>query len=110
MDIGKITANGLLKEDNDEEEGQRLSYGAAHGLDPSEEKLRKARNRKAEHVYETFVRPLLEDLGEDFSEEEVHENIRPPYTEEEINRALEYGLEEGSLVYDEEVDLYRWDS
>lgn len=108
MDVGKITSNGLLEEEEDEDE--KLSYGRAREADHSDEKIQRAKRRKAEHVYESFVRPSIEDLGEEFSEEDVLEAVRPPYSQDEIDQALEYGIEEGELEYVEEDEFYRWDS
>lgn len=105
MDLGNITSKGLLEEQEDNED-EKLSYGRAREANHSDEKIQRAKRRKAEHVYESFVRPSIEDLGEEFSEEDVLEAVRPPYSQDEIDQALEYGIEEGDLEYLEDNGSY----
>lgn len=89
--------NGTILEDDDEDEEEEKSYSFTV-REPSEEDVEEALESKFGHVYSTFVEPVLED-GEEMTVEEVADEIRPPYSEEEIRGALEYGVENEGLEY-----------
>ncbi|WP_414838299.1 hypothetical protein ACK3SF_02755 [Candidatus Nanosalina sp. VS9-1] len=76
----------------------------------SSEDVEQARERKASHVYENFVAPVLEDLDgrEIFQVHEVKDDIRPPYSYREIRDALEYGSRESDELefIEEDMDLF----
>lgn len=69
-----------------------------------------ARRRKSRHVYESFVRPALEnDSGRKiFQPNEVQEDIRPPYSYREVKDALEYASREaeGIEFIEEDMELF----
>lgn len=88
--------NTILDEDEDEEVEKRNYYFALGKA--SEEDLGKARERKHGHVYGTFVEPVLSE-GEEMTVEEVKDEIRPPYSGEEVRGALKYGVENEGLEY-----------
>ena len=87
----------ILEKDDEEDEQEERSHYLNIG-DTSDQELEDALERKQRHVYTTFVEPVLEDGGEK-TVEEVMEEIRPPYSEEEIRDALEYGVENEGLEY-----------
>lgn len=76
----------------------------------SEEDVEAARERKAEHVYESFVYPVLEDSSgrKVFQVNEVKDEIRPPYSYREVKDALEYASSETGEVdlLEEDMDLF----
>lgn len=87
--------NVLEKDEEDEQEERSYSLTVRKA---SDRELEEAVERKQRHVYSTFVEPVLEQ-GEEKTVEEVMDEIRPPYSEEEIRGALEYGLENEGLEY-----------
>ncbi|MFB6174384.1 MAG: hypothetical protein ABEJ87_00215 [Candidatus Nanohalobium sp.] len=76
---------------DEEEEEDEISYRLRFSPETSDEEASRERKKRSEHIYETFVKPVLKQ-GEDFTPEDVIERIRPPYNEDEIEAALEYGV------------------
>ncbi|MFB6115412.1 MAG: hypothetical protein ABEK04_03890 [Candidatus Nanohalobium sp.] len=109
MSLGKFNGRGILEEDEEDEEEHGV-YTARLRSNFSQEDLEEARERKAEHVYETFVQPVLEEKEESFTAEDIRSELRPPYSEEEVKDALEYGVEEEGLEYVEAEDVFQIDS
>jgi len=96
-------STGIL-EDSEEKEG--TGYSAHFHIDSSDQKVLEARERKAQHVYKQFVEPVVEGAEEDFTVEEVASEIRPPYDSFEIRDALEYGVREQDIEYDQSADTF----
>mgnify|MGYP002761595689 CR=1 FL=1 len=86
---------GNILEKDDEDEQEERSHYLNIG-DTSDQELEDALDSKQIHVYTTFVEPVREDGGEK-TVEELREEIRPPYSEEEIRDALEYCVENEGL-------------
>jgi hypothetical protein len=102
MDLGDLTGSGIFEE----EEEERRSYSIHFRPKASREDAARQRHKKARHVYQTFVEPVLEEIDETFTPEEVREEIRPPYSEKEIEAALEYAVDEEGLGYESGEELF----
>jgi len=92
-----MNSGTTVLEDEDEEEQDSWRYMHFPGH-VSDQEVEKALERKYSHVYSTFVEPVLE-TGEEFSVQELMNEIRPPYSEDEIQGALQYGVENKGLEY-----------
>lgn len=81
-----------------------------YGFHFSEEDVEEARERKSEHVYEAFIRPVLDEYSgrEIFRPNEINEEMRPPYSYGEVRDALEYASEETEEIeyVEEDMDLF----
>lgn len=103
MDLESLTGSRMFEE---EEEGGGRSYSVNFRPEASVKDAERERNGKARHVYQTFVEPVLEELDEEFTSEDVREEIRPPYNRREVEAALEYAVSEKGLGYDDEEELF----
>lgn len=81
-----------------------------YGFNILEEDIEEARERKAEHVYQNFIYPVLQDFSgrEVFQPDELQDEIRPPYSYTEVKDALEYASFESEDVefLEEDMDLF----
>jgi hypothetical protein len=51
-----------------------------------------------ERIYENIISEVLCSLEEEFDLGDVSEAIRPPYAEDEIRKALGYGVDQGFIA------------
>jgi hypothetical protein len=101
MGIQETAAPGLFEDEEEDESDYVINFRP----ETSNEDAERERKEKAGHVYDTFVEPVLGELDDEFSPEDVRSEIRPPYSEREIKAALEYGVENEGLEYVEGSDL-----
>lgn len=104
MGISESLVPGLFEEEEDEKEEKGYSTGFRSETSPQE--AERERIERTRHIYEMFVEPVIEDLEDEFTTEKVSEEIRPPYSKDEIHRSLEYGVENEGLGYDEDEDMF----
>lgn len=95
MKEGLKPSEAPFKDGKEDEEDR--SYGAAVHVHVPEEEIEDRRQQKAKHVYKSFVKPVLRGLETEASLQDVKEEMRPPYSAEEIEKALEYGISDSSL-------------
>lgn len=84
----------------EEEEGSRVSTSASFEVEDVDVEKRQ-RDRSAS-IYENFVSEVVDDFEEVFSVEDVVREISPPYSSDEIESTLEYAVDEGLLVKEDD--------
>jgi hypothetical protein len=98
--LSRDASDSIMSEGEEEDEGFGKFSSVPLMLNgDAEEQL----ERRRKHVYENFVSDVLDELEEDFEVEDVQEAIRPPYNSEEISNALEYGVDKGDLVREDDT-------
>jgi len=65
----------------------------------SDGRVKEALEKKTEHVYEQFVRPMVDekDEGDTLQAVEVMNELSPCYSYQVVERALNYGADQGEL-------------
>ena len=85
--------------DDEEDEDSRSFITLNYLLDVTGEEVEQARRKKGRHVYENFVRPLLDDGT--YIVKDLMEGIGPCYNSEEVEAAFEYAERQDEIEYDD---------
>lgn len=87
---------GKQEEDEDDSFGTSHGFSSITGFENEEQQLEK----RNQHIYQTFISPAIHDYEDrqTINIEDIQEQINPPYSEKEIEDALNHALHETDEV------------
>ena len=92
-----------LRDEEEEENEEFTDFSISSGFKMRDIDIETRETQRNANIYENIISSAVDNLEGSFRVEDVRNEIRSPYSLEEVEGALEYAVEEGELTREDEL-------